>query len=138
MPSIAAKVGKGAQVRIGRGATPTWTVLAGLEDVSMPNKPATEIDVTNQQSPGRFEESFAGLIPSASVSLTGFYVEGNATDVLLLDLYETGEEISVEMTAVGGAARVWRGWVKAYTPAMPVKGAMKFSVEIQINNETTA
>jgi len=135
---IAAKLGKGSVVRIGRGASPTYTTLVGLLDVTFPDQAATELDRTTQDSPGRYEESMAGMIPAATLPMTGFYVEGSATDILLLDLFQTGEDFELEITAPEGDPRTWDAYVKKYTPTMPVKGNMTFAVEFVCSAEVTA
>lgn len=55
------RIGHGTVVRVGQGATPTWTVLPGVKDVTMPSFATDDIETTSQDSAGGFKEYIPGL-----------------------------------------------------------------------------
>ncbi|SOC13746.1 hypothetical protein SAMN05877809_1078 [Rhodobacter sp. JA431] len=140
MASTGVKLGHGSKVRIGRGATPTWTQLSGLKDFSHPDQSPPDEDVTGHDSPGNTEENIPGLFPAADFTLTKDYVPEDAEDVLLTDLYRArGELILVEITPKGAATpRIWQGYVKKWVGSMPVKGPMQGELTIRVMAEVVA
>lgn len=133
MSSTGVRIGHGTVVRIGRGATPVWTTLTGCEDVTFPNQQRADEDVTSMDSPNETEESIAGLRAAADWKLTKHYVPDDAEDDLLTDLVSTREKVLLEITPPGSTTpRKWQGYVKGWTPTMPVKGAMKADLEMRI------
>lgn len=118
-------IGYGSVVRFGRGVTPTWTQLMGLETVTVPSQPNEDIDVTHQQSPGRTRETMPGLKPVADYALEMQYWPGSDTDVLLTELDELtakGErEIGLlEITPNGGATWTFMAYLNEYVPTSPL------------------
>jgi hypothetical protein len=133
MASTGVKLGMGTLVRIGRGATPTWTTLTGCEDVTFPDRVRADEDVTAMDSPDFTEEFIPGLFTAADWSITKHYVPDDANDVLLSDLEDTGEKVLLEITPPGAAdPHVWQGYVKKWLPTIPVKGAMKGELGMKI------
>ena len=133
MASTGVKLGKNTVVRIGRGATPTWTTLSGCEDVSFPDRTRADEDVTSMDSPDDTEEFIPGLRTAADWTLTKHYVPEDPEDELLQDLEGSGELVLLEITPPGATIpHVWQGYVKKWLPTMPVKGAMKGELGMKI------
>lgn len=132
MVSTAVKLGKNTTVRIGRGATPTWTTLVGVGDVTFPEQVRPDVDVTHQASPGDTEEAIPGLRPLGDWTLNMHYVQGSAVDVLLTDLEGTGETVLLEITPPSGTAVKWTAYVKGWTPTFPVKEAQKADLRMTV------
>lgn len=116
MSSSGAVRGYGSTVRIGRGATPTWTKLTGVEEFEFPDQTPDDVPTTHLESPNDTEEAIPGMRKLASWSLNLQYVPGNATDLLLADLESTSETVLLELTAVGGAATEYAAYVKSWRP----------------------
>lgn len=136
MSSTGVKLGFGAAVRIGRGATPTWTTMTGPKDITFPDQSPSDEDVTSHDSPDNTEENIPGLFPAVDWTLTKDFVPGDAEDVLLTDLYRArGELILLEITPPGGDPRTWQGYVKKWVGSMPVKGAMQGELVIRVMAE---
>lgn len=114
--STGVRRGAGTTVRIGRGAGPTWTSLAGIEDSPFPDQTPDDEDVTCQLSPNDTEESIRGMKKVATWNLPLHYVPGSATDTLLTDLEEKGsdEVVVLEITPAGGASHQWVAYVNSY------------------------
>jgi len=125
-------------VRIGRGATPTWTTLAGVGDFETPDIQAAEEDATSHSSPLRQTEEIPGFLSAVDWSAPINHIGGSAQGDLLLDLYRSGETVLVEITAPGDGARTWTGYVKGYKVALPVKGKMMATLTLRIAAEVVA
>jgi len=133
MASTGVRIGHGARVRIGRGATPTWTVLSGVEDFSFPDTTPADEDVTSHDSPGAAEEFIPGLRTSPDWSVTKHYVPEDAEDDLLQELEASKELVLLEILPSGATEpHVWQGYVKTWLPTVPVKGAMKGELTLKI------
>lgn len=118
-------IGYGTQIRIGRGAGPTWTQIMGGESASVPSQPPEDIDVTHFDSPSRTRETKPGLKAVADYSLELQYWPGTATDTLLQELADltsagTRELVLLEITPNGGTAVVYQCYVNEYVPSMSV------------------
>lgn len=121
-------------VRIGRGATPTWTKLVGVPSFTTPEQVRPDIDATHLESPGDTEEAIPGMKPLASWTLEMDHVPGSDSEVLLRDLADTGETVQIELnwpddnTYTTFDKEVYAGYVKAYT--ITVDGRQKLTASI--------
>lgn len=139
MASVGVKLGHGTTVRIGRGATPTWTTLTGCEDVTFPDRTPSDEDVTSMDSPGFTEEFIPGLFTAPDWSITKHYVPEDAEDTLLSALEGTGEIVLLEILPKGATEpHTWQGYVKKWLPTAPVKGAMKAELMLKIMAKVVA
>lgn len=127
-------IGYGSQVRIGRGATPTWTVLEFVGDIEMPDEQIDEIEVTHMQSPGRRKQFIAGLIDGGEVSIPMNYIPGSATDDLLLELKASGETVQVEIRlTAAGTPEIYAGFLKGYARTAPVNDKMMATATFRLS-----
>jgi hypothetical protein len=128
------KLGYGSKVRIGRGATPTWTELEFIGDLEMPDEQIDEIEVTHMQSPGRRKQYIAGLIDGGEVGIPMNYIPGNASDVLLLALKASGEEVQIEITlTASGTPETYAGFLKSYARTAPVNDKMMATATFRLS-----
>jgi predicted secreted protein len=133
MATLGVRLGKGALVRIGRGGTPTWTVMSGVEDITFPDQARADVDVTAHDSPGNSEENIPGLFVATDWSVTKHYVPENAEDALLQALVVSGENIILEITPPGATVPFrWTAYVKNWLPTVPVKDAMKAELVLRV------
>ena len=138
MASTGVKLGHGSTIRIGRGATPAWTNITGADTVSFPEQQRADVDVTCLTSPDETEESIPGLRSASDWSIDKHYVQGDAQDVLLLDLEDTGETIILEITPIGGTAVKWTAYVKGWTPTLPSKSQMMATLTLRVMAKVAA
>lgn len=139
MASTGVKLGHGTVIRIGRGATPTWTTLTGCEDVTFPDRARADEDVTSMDSPDETEEFIPGMRTAADWSINKHYVPEDAEDVLLTDLEDSKERVLLEITPPGAEDPItWQGYVKNWLPTLPVKGAMKGALTMKIMAKVVA
>lgn len=129
-------LGIGARVRIGRGATPTWTTLRECRDVTTPNSQRADIDVTNHDSANLTEENILGLFGAVDFSVEHTYVQASTEDVLILDLIGTGELVLLGITPAGQGAteETWLARVKGYEVSHPVKTEQRATVTLRVMN----
>ena len=128
------KIGYGSTVRIGRGATPTWTELAFVGDIEMPDEQIDEVEVTHMKSPGRRKQFIAGLIDGGEVSIPMNYIQGSDTDDLLLELKASGEVVQIEITLTAdGTPEIYAGFLKGYARTAPIADKMMATATFRLS-----
>jgi predicted secreted protein len=127
-------IGYGSKVRIGLGATPTWTELEFVGDLEMPDEQVDEIEVTHMQSPDRRKQFIAGLIDGGEVSIPMNYIAGNDSDVLLQTIKASGETVQIEITLTAtGTAETFAGFLKGYARTAPVNDKMMATATFRLS-----
>lgn len=135
-------LGYGTTVRIGRGATPTWTELAFVGDVEMPDEQVDEVEVTHMKSPGRRKQFIAGLNDGGEVGVPMNYIPGSATDMLLRSIKTSGEQVLIEITlpAPSGQTAVpetFSGYLSGYARTAPVNDKMTATATFRLSESVT-
>ncbi|CUH66814.1 hypothetical protein TG4357_02655 [Thalassovita gelatinovora] len=124
--------GHGSFIRIGRGETPAWTKLVGVEEFDFPDQTPDDIDVTHLESPGDTEEVMPGMNKASSWKINVHHVPGGDTETLLADLAETKEHIILEINVVGAAvAKQFVAYVNSYRPT-GIKSKDKMMAEVSL------
>ncbi|AGY32416.1 hypothetical protein GQF56_07260 [Rhodobacter sphaeroides] len=129
-------IGIDAKVEIGRGATPTWTELAYVTDITLPEFTRDKIEVTHQKSPSGKKEYIPGLGEFSDMTAAMHYVPGSATDDLLLELQDSGETVKVRVTLKGEDGPVvstYSGFMQGYSRNIPVGDVMEAEATFSIN-----
>lgn len=128
-------LGYGSTVRIGRGATPTYTELALIGDLDMPDEQIDEVEVTHMKSPGRRRQFIAGLIDSGELTIPMNYIPESDSDVMCKELKTSGEEVIVEITLPGMTTpEAFTGFVNGYGRAAPVDDKMTAEVTFRLSS----
>jgi len=139
MASTGVSLGHGARVRLGRGATPTWTTLTGTQDFTPPDLSPADEDATSHDSPGFAEETIPGLYPNPDWSISKHYVPEDAEDVLLAAVAASHETVLLEILPRGATEPfVYQGYVKQWLPTLPVKGVMTGELMMKILSRVVA
>lgn len=133
MSTTGVNIGWGAGVRIGRGATPTWTALVGIGDFDFPAAQSDKIDVTSHSSPNRTKEFIPGMTDNGDMAVPLDYIPDSDQDQLLRYLQYSGEIIQIEITPKGGTAEAYAGYVATYTRQAPVQGKSSANLVFTIN-----
>ena len=129
------KIGHGFKVFFGVGEDPEFTQIDGFQDITFPDQQRADVDVTHNQSPNETEENILGLKSAVDWQASLLYVQGDARDVLLRQLYNSREDFIFEVSPPGGTAVQWLAQVKGYAPGLPVKGAMMANVTLKVMGE---
>lgn len=128
------KIGYGSTVRIGVGATPTWTELELVGDITMPDEQVGEEETTHMKSPGRRKQFIPALIDGGDVTIPMNYIQGSATDVLLVGLKASREIVQVEITlGEDGVPETYAGFLKSYGRVAPVQGKATAAAAFRLN-----
>lgn len=129
--SIAAELSHGSKIRVGRGDTPTWTDITGLQNVEYPDQMPADLDITNQQSPGNTEENMPGLLPATDFAVDMILDAGSDGDTALEELdardaTTSAKELHLLEITVGkgtnAKAVTFIAYLKQYKPIGPIKG----------------
>lgn len=133
------KLGNGATIEIGVGATPTFTKLLRVLAFDAPDRTPEVIDITHLESPGNTRETMPGMRPNVTWSFDIQYEPDGETDTLLEGLAETNEAVQVRLDLKRAAKETYGGWVAGYTPkGLAPGGLMLATVQIQIGAKITA
>ncbi|WP_127109929.1 hypothetical protein [Pararhodobacter zhoushanensis] len=129
--SIASMLAHGSALRVGRGETPDWIIITGLQNVEWPDRMPADLDVTHQASPGATEENRPGLLPAVDWTQEMLLDAGSDGDTALTELNvrdgATGDkelhlvEITVG-TGVNKKQLTCMGYLKDYKPVGALKG----------------
>lgn len=134
-----AKLGIGARVRIGRGATPAWTTIRDCRDITTPDRSRADVDVTSHDSPDLTEENILGLFGAVDWPLEHTYEHDSDEDELFLELVGTDELVLLEIRPAGATAvRTWQCLVKGYTVSLPTKAEMRATATLRVMAEVAA
>lgn len=129
-------IGYGSTVRVGVGATPTWTTLDLVGDIELPDEQVDEVEVTHQKSPGRRKQFIAGLTDGGSVGVPINYIPGNATDVLLKTLRASREQVLLEITpSEDGSPETYSAYLSGYSRAAPIGAKMTATATFRVSEE---
>lgn len=137
MPEEAGVLGYGTTVRVGRGATPTWTKLALVGDIELPVDETDEVEVTHMESPGRRRQYIAGLIDSGEMTVPMNLVPGSATDLLLQSIRDSGEQVLVEVTLPSADPETYSGYLSGYSRSAPVQDKMTAEATFRLSGVVT-
>ena len=133
-----AKLGVGARVRVGRGATPTWTTIREPRDIETPDRQRADVDVSHHDIDDLTEVNIPGLFAAVDWPLEHTYDEGSAEDLLFLDLVGTDENVLLEIQpADSTVVRTWLTYVKGYKVTLPVKAEMRATATFRVMGEVT-
>lgn len=133
-------IGYGSTVRIGRGATPSWTELALIGDLEMPDEQVDEVEVTHQKSPGRRRQFIAGLIDSGELSIPMNYIPGSPTDTLCKELKASGEEVIIGIKLTDDPdieEDQFTGFLKGYARTAPIDDKMTAEATFRLSSFLT-
>lgn len=135
-----ATIGYGTQIRIGRGAGPTWTTLAEVGDVTWPVNETDSIEATHMASPSRAKEYIAGLTDNGEIAVPMNWVPGSASDVTLEAIRLSGEIVQIEISSNEDVptVRTYAGFCKKYGITSPVQGVQTAEAMFQVNGEIVA
>ncbi|MBN8291030.1 hypothetical protein JI664_03540 [Rhodobacter sp. NTK016B] len=127
--SIAPKLAHNATIRVGRGESPDWTKITGLQNVEWPDRMPSDLDITNQDSPGFAEENMPGILPAVDYAIDHLLDDGSAGDTALTELAERDpvtalKELHLVEIGVGGKTVTCMGYVKEYKPVGQLKGVV--------------
>lgn len=137
MPEAAGVLGYGTTVRVGRGATPTWTKLALVGDIELPVDEIDEVEVTHMESPGRRRQYISGLIDSGEMTVPMNLVPGSPTDLLLQSIRDSGEQVLVEVTLPEADPETYSGYLSGYSRSAPVQDKMTAEATFRLSGVVT-
>lgn len=132
-------IGYGSTIRVGRGATPTWTEIKLIGDITLPDEQVDEVEITHMKSPGRRRQFIAGLIDGGEVTVPMNYIPGSPTDVLLQELKASGEEVILEFTVTeGGTPEQYAAFLSGYARTAPIDDKMTAEATFRLSAQIVA
>ena len=139
-------LGKGIQFQVGAGAGPdVFATVAEVMDISGPGMSRAAIDVTTQDSAGKWREFIKGLKDPGEVTFDIKYVptaatHKNAAQGLLAELDDDSTTLrNFKLIFPDSGSTTWSfsGFVSGFEPSAPVENELTASVTIQLSGAPT-
>jgi predicted secreted protein len=94
---------------------------------------ADRIDVTHYQSPDRRREYISGLIDSGEASFEMNFVPGGESDLLVRDLFTSGDTVEHRITFPNGVRVTYDASIIGYSKSIPVDDRMTATVTVAVS-----
>jgi predicted secreted protein len=120
--------------------TPAFVEVAEVINVTPGEATADRVDATHMQSPGRRREYVSGLIDNGEASFEINWVPGSDTDVMLRELFTSGETVQHRITFAGDAPRVtltFDASIIGFSKVIPIDDRMTATITIAVSGEET-
>lgn len=134
-----AKIGYGTRYEVWDAAAspPAFEFISEVIGVTPGEAVADRIDATHMMSPNRRREYIAGLIDNGEASFEINWIPGNATDLLLRDLMDSGEIVEHRITFPGGARVTFDASLIGYAKEIPVDDRMTATITVAVSGDET-
>lgn len=135
--TTSARIGHGAQFKIGNGATPeVFTAVAEVTSITPPGMSRDAIDATHMDSPDGWREFIGGLKDGGEVELALNWVPGSATTILLMTEIAAAAG-NKQVVFPGGEIFSFSALCTGITPETPVDGKMEASATYKVTGKPT-
>lgn len=127
----------GTQMQMGDGGSPeAFTTIAEVMDIAAPPLTRDQIDVTNHDSPGGYEEIIPTIKRSGNVTFPVNWIPTDATHNHLTGLqyhYDAGDLVHWKLiyTDDANSVETFSGYVMGLQVNAPVAGALRNSITIK-------
>lgn len=118
-------------------APAAFVEIAEVFNVTPGEASADRIDVTNHQSPGRRREYISGLIDSGEASFELNWVPGSDSDVLLRELFASGDVVQHRITFPNNVTVTYDASIIGYSKAVPVDDRMTATITVAVSGAET-
>ena len=113
------------------------TYIGGLTDINGIDKSADTIDVTTLDSEGGYREFIASFKDGGEVTISGYFLPGNAGQVEMETAFESGIEDSfeIEFPAGFGASWIFKGVVTQVATGASLEDPVSFEATIKVSGK---
>ena len=136
-----ARIGKGTLLKIGDAASPeVFTTIAEMVTIGgSPGGVPDEIDVTNHDSPGLYEEIITGIIRTKTITGVANYIGDNTQQNALLTAMEAGTSKNFKLVFPTATPKTFSfaGRVNGWDVDPPIRGAMHLNFSIKQSGAAT-
>lgn len=98
---------------------------------------ADRIDATHMQSPNRRREYISGLIDNGEASFEINWIPGDATDVFLRELFESGETRDHQIEFPNGVTVTYDASIIGFSKAVPIDDRMTATITVAVSGAET-
>lgn len=115
--------------------------IAEITSITVPERPADWIDLTNHGSSGGVREGVPGLIEAGEVTLEGNFYGGDTLGQIAMEADRKSRTLRAYILTFPAAAAAtfsFNGYVTAFKPSdAPIDGKMTFTATIHITGDST-
>jgi len=116
---------------------PAFVGVAEVTNVTPGEATADRVDATHMQSPNRRREYISGLIDNGEASFEINWVPGSDTDVMLRELFESGEVVEHRITFPNGVTVTYEASIIGYSKAIPIDDRMTATITVAVSGAET-
>lgn len=91
------------------------------------------VEATHMKSPGRRREYIAGLIDSGEASFEINWIPGGPTDILLRELFDSGETVEHKIVYPAGISCTYEAQITGYSKAVPIDDRMTSTITVSVS-----
>lgn len=122
------------------GNSGNFTTIAEVKDISGPNVTLDVIDVTNQSSPGGFEEIIPSIRRGGEVDFDVNFIPGDATQDGSTGLWYLAKNkvkrgYRLVLQDADDTYLAWDAYVISIMPKAPVVGALTATIKLRVTGE---
>ena len=136
-----AKIGYGSKYAIWDASLtiPAFVEVAEVINITPGEATADRVDATHMQSPGRRREYISGLIDNGEASFEINWVPGSDTDVMLRDLFTSGEIVQHQITFPGtpGVTLTYDASIIGFSKVIPIDDRMTATITLAVSGAET-
>jgi hypothetical protein len=130
------------QVGDSEGDTGSFTTIAEVKDITGPGVTLDVIDVTNQDSPGGYEEIIPSIRRAGEVDFDVNFdpasgTHDGATGLLYLANNKVKRGWRLQLNDTGGSYWSFDGYVVAFQTKSPVAGVLSGTTKIRVTGQPT-
>jgi predicted secreted protein len=133
-----AQIGWGARFYLENNSS-VLTRLSEITGITLPNPQTAEVEATHMDSPNRRREYIAGMIEDGEGTFEMNYVPGSATDALIREAQESGEQRSYKIVIPDGTD-YWSVTgtliVRGYERNVPIDDRMTATLTVRFTGES--
>lgn len=142
MARTSARLGYGTLLQAGNstdGASTSYTTIAEVRDISLPQRSLELLDATHQESPDGYQEYVPGLKDGGEVSFEVNWLPDATTQANLVTDFENRTRRDFKIIESNTAASYWTftAYVSKIAPEAPVQGVARASFTLRISGKPT-
>lgn len=142
MARTSARLGYGTLLQVGNstdGASSTYSTIAEVRDITLPQRTLEMLDATHQESPDGYQEFIPGLKDGGEITFEVNWLPDNTGQAGLVTDFENRTRRDFKIIESNTSASYWTftAYVSKIAPEAPVQGVARASFSLRISGKPT-
>lgn len=130
-----ARIGYGTTLEIFHGGV--FVEVAEVTNITPGEATTDRVEATHMKSPDRRREYITGLIDSGEATFDINWIPGSATDLLLRDLFTSGDVVNHRITWSNGVSLTYEASLIGFSKATPIDDRMTATITVAVSGAET-